>query len=66
VIAAFIPISVNLAVTSFLRAEGKLANPFTLGLGASIGLFTGFAALFAMIHLRRQTAKVEASLVEAG
>jgi putative peptidoglycan lipid II flippase len=66
VIAAFIPISVNLAVTSFLRAEGKLANPFTLGLGASIGLFTGFAALFAMIHLRRQTSKVEASLVEAG
>jgi putative peptidoglycan lipid II flippase len=65
VIAAFIPISVNLAVTSFLRAEGKLSNPFTLGLGASIGLFTGFAVLFAMIHLRRQTAKVETSLLEA-
>jgi hypothetical protein len=41
-----------------------LTSPITLGLGASIGLFTGFAALFAMIHLRRQTAKLEASLVE--
>jgi putative peptidoglycan lipid II flippase len=63
VIAAFIPITVNLAVTSILRAEGRLTNPFTLGLGASIGLFTGFAALFAMIHLRRKSAKLEASLV---
>jgi putative peptidoglycan lipid II flippase len=66
VIAAFIPITVNLAVTSLLRAEGKLTNPAALGAGASIGLFIGFAALFAMIHLRRQTAKLEASLVEAG
>jgi putative peptidoglycan lipid II flippase len=66
VIAAFIPITINLAVTSVLRAEGKLTNPFTLGLGASIGLFVGFAALFVMIHLRRQSVKLEASLVEAG
>jgi hypothetical protein len=42
-----------------------LTNPVTLGLGASIGLFTGFAALFVMIHLRRQTMKLEASLAEA-
>ena len=66
VIAAFIPITVNLAVTSILRAEGRLTSPITLGLGASIGLFVGFAALFAMIHLRRQTARLEPSLVEAG
>jgi putative peptidoglycan lipid II flippase len=66
VIAAFVPITVNLAVMSILRAEGKLTRPVTLGLGASIGLFAGFAVLFAMIHLRRQTPKLEASLVEAG
>ena len=63
VIAAFIPITVNLAITSILRAEGRLTSPITLGLGASIGLFIGFAAVFAMIHLRRQTPKLEASLV---
>ncbi len=66
VIAAFIPITVNLLVTSTLRAEGRLTNPGTLGLGASIGLFVGFAALFAMIHLRRQTGRLEPSLAEAG
>ena len=66
VIAAFIPITVNLAITSILRAEGRLTSPVTLGLGASIGLLAGFAALFAMIHLRRQAAKLETSLVEAG
>jgi putative peptidoglycan lipid II flippase len=66
VIAAFIPITVNVVVTSILRAEGKLANPATLGLGASIGLMTGFAALFLMIHLRRHTAKLEPSMAEAG
>ena len=65
-IAAFIPITVNLALTSILRAEGRLNSPITLGLGASIGLFIGFATLFAMIHLRRQTARLEPSLVEAG
>jgi putative peptidoglycan lipid II flippase len=66
VVAAVIPITVNLAVTSILRAEGRLTNPLMLGMGASIGLFIGFAALFVMIHLRRQTVKLEASLVEAG
>jgi putative peptidoglycan lipid II flippase len=52
-IAAFIPISVNLAVMSILRRRGMLGHPVTLGMGASIGLLAGFAALFAMIHLRR-------------
>jgi putative peptidoglycan lipid II flippase len=64
VIAAFIPITVNLMVTSILRAEGRLMSPTMLGLGASIGLLTGFAALFTMIHVRRQGAKLEASWVE--
>lgn len=65
-LAAFIPISVNLTVTSILRSQGRLTSPITLGLGASIGLLTGFAALFAMVHMRRQSARVESSLVEAG
>jgi putative peptidoglycan lipid II flippase len=66
VMAAFVPITVNLAVTSILRAEGRLSSPVMLGLGASIGLFVGFAVLFAMIHLRRRTAELEASLVDVG
>jgi putative peptidoglycan lipid II flippase len=65
-LAAFIPITVNLVVTSILRGQGKLSSPVTLGLGASIGLLAGFAALFLMIHMRRQSAGVEPSLVEAG
>jgi len=58
-ISAFIPIAVNLAVTSTLRSQGRLTSPITLGLGASAGLIAGFAALFAMIHVRRQTATLE-------
>ena len=64
--AAFIPITINVIVTSVLRAEGKLANPAMLGVGASVGLLTGFAALFAMVHMRRTSAKLAGSLVEAG
>jgi hypothetical protein len=52
-IAAFIPITVNLVVTSILRSEGRLTSPITIGLGASIGLLAGFAALFGMIHARK-------------
>jgi putative peptidoglycan lipid II flippase len=59
VIAAVIPITVNLVVTSILRSQGKLTNPITLGLGASIGLLTGFAVLFVMVHIRRQSAAPE-------
>jgi putative peptidoglycan lipid II flippase len=66
VIAAFIPITVNLLVTSIVRAEGRLSSPIALGLGASIGLLTGFAALFAMIHMRRHGARLAASWVQAG
>ncbi len=65
-IAAFIPITLNLAITSFLRASGTLGDPALLGLGASVGLLAGFAALFVMIHLGRNAAKLEPALVEAG
>jgi putative peptidoglycan lipid II flippase len=64
VIAAFIPITINLLVTSILRAKGTLASPVALGMGASIGLFIGFAALFTTIHLRRHSAMLEACLAE--
>lgn len=66
VTAAFIPITINLAVMSVLRAQGRLANPVALGLGSSFGLLLGFAALFAMMHLRRPGAQPEPSLAEAG
>lgn len=66
VIAAFIPIAVNLIVTSILRAEGMLASPMLLGVGASTGLLTGFAVLFALVHVRRQNSRLEASVLEAG
>ncbi len=64
-IAAFVPITVNLLITTILHAEGMLSSPAALGLGASIGLLLGFATLFTAIHLRKKTAAPEASLVEA-
>ena len=54
-VAAFIPVSINLIVTSVMRAQGRLMTPSTLGFGASLGLLAGFAVLFAMVHLRKQT-----------
>jgi putative peptidoglycan lipid II flippase len=64
-VAALIPISVNLAVTFVLRAEGKLSDPALLGVGPSVGLTAGFAALFALIHFQRNAAKLEPLFVEA-
>lgn len=64
-IAAVITVTVNFAISSMLLARGMLTNPVMLGLGASAGLLAGFAALFAMIHLRRNAAKLEPSLIEA-
>jgi putative peptidoglycan lipid II flippase len=52
-IAAFIPITVNLAVMSILRSESLLTSPLSIGLGASIGFLAGFATLFTMIHARK-------------
>ncbi len=50
-IAAFVPITLNVAISSVLLAHGMLMNPVLLGTGASVGLLTGFATLFAMIRL---------------
>jgi putative peptidoglycan lipid II flippase len=63
-IAAFIPVTLNFAISSALLAQGKLMDPTMLGLGASVGFLAGFAALFTMTHLRRGAAKLEPSLVE--
>jgi putative peptidoglycan lipid II flippase len=63
-VAAFLPITLNIVITSILRAQGKLMNPTMLAFGASVGSLAGFAALFAMMHLRRKAAKLEPSLVE--
>jgi putative peptidoglycan lipid II flippase len=52
-LTAFIPVTINLIVTSIMRAEGRLMSPSMLGLGASAGLLAGFAVLFGMVHLRR-------------
>lgn len=65
VIAAILPVTVNVVVTSIMRAAGWLTNPADLAMGASIGLFCGFAFLFTAIHLRRPIPATEASLVEA-
>lgn len=51
--AAFVPISVNIAITWTLYATGRLTSPAALGLGASAGLFLGFAGLFTAVHVRR-------------
>lgn len=64
-IAAFIPVTLNFAISSFLLAHGMLMNPVMLGFGASAGLLASFAALFAMIHLRRHAVEIEPSFAEA-
>lgn len=66
VLAAFVPITVNLAVTSMLLAKGRLSDPLTLGFGPSIGLLGGFAALFTAIHFRKPASGSEPSIAEAG
>jgi putative peptidoglycan lipid II flippase len=63
-IAAFIPVTLNFAISSVLLARGKLTDPTLLGLGASVGFLAGFAVLFTMTHLRRNTAKLEPTFVE--
>jgi len=49
VIAAMIPLLLNVAITLWLRSF----RPEWIGLGASVGLIAGFAVLFAMAHTGR-------------
>lgn len=50
VIAAWIPVVCNVALTLWLHSR----QPQLIGLGASLGLLTGFAVLFAMAHTNRR------------
>jgi hypothetical protein len=50
VIAAWIPVIVNASLTLWLHSF----RPQLIGLGASIGLLTGFLVLFAVAHTNRQ------------
>lgn len=50
VIAAGIPLLVNMTLTLRLHSH----RPEAIGLGSSVGLFAGFAALFAMAHMGRR------------
>jgi putative peptidoglycan lipid II flippase len=49
VIAAWIPLACNVTLTLWLHSY----RPQLIGLGASVGLLTGFAVLFTMAHARR-------------
>lgn len=66
VLAAFIPVGVNLAVSSFLKAEGKFSDPAMLGVGPSVGLVAGFLVLFFLIHMSRKGLVMTSPLAEAG
>jgi len=48
--ASFIPLLVNVALTFWLHSS----QPRLIGLGASVGLMTGFLALFAAAHASRK------------
>jgi putative peptidoglycan lipid II flippase len=50
VIAAWIPVICNVALTLWLHSY----RPQLIGLGASVGLLTGFLALFAVAHTNRR------------
>jgi len=50
VIAAAIPVALNVALTLRLQSS----RPELVGLGASVGLLAGFAALFAIAHAERR------------
>jgi putative peptidoglycan lipid II flippase len=55
VIAACVPVTVNLALSWVLRPT----SPELIGLGASVGLLAGFAFLFAAVSVRRRAATGE-------
>jgi putative peptidoglycan lipid II flippase len=49
VAAAFVPVTMNLAI---MALAGRTANPVLLGLAPSVGLASGFLALFALANVR--------------
>jgi putative peptidoglycan lipid II flippase len=57
-LAAAVPVTVNVAVSSLLRhfAPERFAQPEYLGIGASAGLLAGFALLIAGAHWQRRQA----------
>lgn len=54
-IAAFVPVSVNGVFLMVLRWRGQLGDPVLLGLGSSAGLLAGFAVLYMMTRMIRQS-----------
>jgi putative peptidoglycan lipid II flippase len=50
VIAAWLPVLVNVALTLWMHSY----RPQLIGLGASVGLLTGFLTLFAIVHVNRR------------
>ena len=64
-LAAFVPVCVNLALTSFLRASGWLSDPTMLGLGASAGLLAGFLVLMTMIRVGRRGEALPHEILQA-
>jgi len=50
VLAVFVPVTLNVIITSRLRGAG----PEWLGVGSSIGLLAGFLVLFALMHAARK------------
>lgn len=53
-VAGFVPLTVNLAVSAFLFATGKLSQPSMIGAGAAIGMFSGFLVLFVTMRGNRE------------
>jgi putative peptidoglycan lipid II flippase len=51
ILAATLPLAINVAFTLYLKSY----LPQLIGLGATLGLLAGFAALFALTRIRRRT-----------
>jgi hypothetical protein len=61
-LAAAVPVTVNLLVSGLLRhfAPNRFAQPEYIGLGASAGLLAGFAILILSAHWQRRMAGLTA------
>jgi putative peptidoglycan lipid II flippase len=53
VMAAIVPVSVNIIFLAGMRWRGQLGDPMLLGLGPATGLLAGFVVLFAMARMVR-------------